>query len=201
MRNIESWQIDKLHIKILSAGPRQLGSVRHLCSGVRWLPQQSVGQITGGGRQRWAWTCGEDWKKHSFWLKVEVRLKEEAERGETALMTLKIGPWLWYAPRVNHRYSLLSAYLSPCPPISPPPCLCLGAVPSPCPSSTSFTSTYSKLPSSSHTCPVAINKCLHASASAGGLWIHSETFHAGRTHKATTKIYSGCVLRKVFFFF
>lgn len=49
MRNIESWQIDKLHIKILSAGPRQLGSVRHLRSGVRWLPQQSVGQITGGG--------------------------------------------------------------------------------------------------------------------------------------------------------
>lgn len=32
MRNIESWQIDKLHIKILSAGPRQLGSIRRLRS-------------------------------------------------------------------------------------------------------------------------------------------------------------------------
>lgn len=49
MRTIESWQIDKLHIKILSVGPRQLGSIRHLRSGVRWLPQQSVSQFTGGG--------------------------------------------------------------------------------------------------------------------------------------------------------
>lgn len=49
MRNIESWQIDKLHIKILSVGPRQLASIRHLRSGVCWLPQQSVGQFTGGG--------------------------------------------------------------------------------------------------------------------------------------------------------
>lgn len=110
--------------------------------------------------------CVEKWKKHSFWSKEEVRLKERLSGRETALMMLKIGPWLRYTPQVNHCYSLLSTYLSPCPPHLAPPTLrlCLMQPPPPHhPDSTSFTTTYSKLPSSSHTRPVAINNCLHVS--------------------------------------
>lgn len=84
----------------------------------------------------------------------------------------------------------LSSHLAP--PLSR---LCLRAVPSPRPDSTSFTSTYSKLPSSSYIRPVAINKCLHVCKSKQALnpeWILP---CADRMHKATKKIYSGCVLR------
>lgn len=74
-----------------------------------------------GTTQSRVWACVETWKKHSFRLKEEVRLKEWLSGRETALMMLKIGPWLWYTPQVNHCYSLLSTYLSPCPPILPLP--------------------------------------------------------------------------------
>lgn len=53
--------------------------------------------------------------------KRRFRLKEWMSVRAKALMMLKIGPWLWYTPQVNHCYSLLSTYLSPCPPISPLP--------------------------------------------------------------------------------
>lgn len=62
--------------------------------------------------------CEKTWKKHTFWLKEQVRLKKWVSARANALMMLKIGPWLWYTPQVNHCYSLLSTYLSPCPPIS-----------------------------------------------------------------------------------
>lgn len=91
--------------------------------------------------------AGKKWKKHTFWLKEEVRLKEWLSGRERALMMLKIGPWLRYTPQVNHHYSLLSTYLSPCPPIIAPPTPKRG-LPPPHPGSTSFTTTYSKLPSS-----------------------------------------------------
>lgn len=136
-----------------------------------------------GTTQSRAWACVETWKKHSFRLKEEVRLKERLSGRETALMMLKIGPWLWYTPQVNHCYSLLSTYLSPCPPILPlqhcssisrraPPASPLA--PTTHPDSTSFTTTYSKLPSSSHARSVAINNWSHVSARISRLWILSE---------------------------
>lgn len=113
-------------------------------------------------------------RKHTFWLKKEVRLKERVNGRERALMMLKIGPWLQYNPQVNHSYSLLSTYLSPCPPISPLPhhSSVSHSPPPPHPDSTSFTTTYSKLPSSSHTHPVTINNWSHVSGCISKLWIH-----------------------------
>lgn len=52
----------------------------------------------------------------------------------------------------------LSSHLAP-----PMPRLCLAQAPPPHPDLTSFTTTYSKLPSSSHTHPVTINNCSHVS--------------------------------------
>lgn len=52
----------------------------------------------------------------------------------------------------------LSSHLAP-----PTPRLCLTQSPLPRPDSTSFMTTYSKLPSSSHTHPVTINNWVHVS--------------------------------------
>lgn len=90
-----------------------------------------------------------------------------------ALMMLKIGPWLCYTPKVNHYYSLLSTYLSACPPILLlPHSSCVSQSLPSNPDSTSFMTTYSKLPSSSHADPATINNkmdafCLCAFASFG----------------------------------
>lgn len=61
----------------------------------------------------------------------------------------------------------LSSHLAP-----PTPQLCLTQSPPPHPDSTSFMTTYSKFPSSSHTHPVTINNWSHVSGCISKLWIH-----------------------------
>lgn len=124
---------------------RSISCILRFCLRVRvnWVPSPasarasagyhssvSARSLERGGRQSRAWACVENWKE-TLILAESGRL-EVPSRGKTALMTLKIGPWLRYTPsgksRLQPAVSLsvpLSSHLAP------PLCLRAGALPSP----------------------------------------------------------------------
>lgn len=140
---------------------------------VHWLPQRGVSQITGGGHKaECLCVCGKKVKETHILLERGGQAEGVTEWEREGFNDAENWPVTAVHPSGKSSLQLavnlsvpLSSHLAP-----PTPKL---GLPPPHPDSTSFTTTYSKLPSSSHTHPVTINNWSLVSVCISKLWIHS----------------------------